>query len=246
MSQFSLNEKSYQKILSFMDDIKVEDNNFRKEVLLAFEKLFGFHKMNFWLCDEQNNLFDPVTINIDKDITKDYLDNYLEADPVLPHKLKHIIPKRRVIGLLDLPKIEYEKNDYFNSFMKKYGIYNNTAIFLVKDSQVVGLVDISSRNKKKINENKVMCLEIISRYLAQRFHEHLLLKKTGNFFFENSLTPREREVLRYVQKGFSNKQIADMLFISVNTVKKHVQSLYDKFEVNNRTSLCFKVHNFEN
>lgn len=243
MSQLALNEKSYQKILSFMDDINVEDNNFRKEVLLAFEELFGIHKINFWLCDEQNNLVDPVTININKDITKDYLDNYLKEDPVLPNKLGHILPKRRVIELLDLPKMEYEKSEYFNIFLKKHGIYNNTAMFLVKDSRVVGLVDFSSRNEKRIHKNEKMCLEIISRYLAQRFHEHLLLKNTEDSLFKNSLTPREREVLRYVQKGFSNKQIADMLFISVNTIKKHVQSLYDKFEVNNRTSLSFKVNN---
>ncbi|WP_077247244.1 response regulator transcription factor [Bacillus wudalianchiensis] len=90
-----------------------------------------------------------------------------------------------------------------------------------------------------------MCLEIISRYLAQRLHEHWLLKNVKNSFFVNSLTPRESEVLCYVKKGYSNKQIADILFISANTVKKHIQSLYEKFDVNNRTSLCFKVHNVE-
>lgn len=247
MSQLSLNGENHQKILSFMDDIKIENNNFRKEVLLAFEKWFGFHQMNFWLCDQQNNLVDPVTINTDKTITKDYLDNYLEMDQLVPHKLKHIIPKRRVIGLLDLQsKRDYEKSDYFNSFMSKYGFYYNTGIFLVKDNRVVGLVDfVTSKNEKRINKNEVLCLEIISRYLAQRLHEHQSSKSNVNLVLESSLTPREKEVLRYVQMGYSNKQIADILFISVNTVKKHVQSLYEKLEVNNRTSLCFKVHNIE-
>lgn len=51
-------------------------------------------------------------------ITKDYLDNYFEMDQLVPYKLKHIIPKRRVIGLLDLQsKKDYEKSEYFNSFM---------------------------------------------------------------------------------------------------------------------------------
>lgn len=245
MSQLSLNENAYQKIISFMDDIKVRDTNFRKEILLAFEELFDFHETGFWLCDQQNNISSPISNNVDKAITKDYIDNYLKADPVLPHKVKMIIPKRRVIRLLDLPKKDYEKGEYYNSFLKKYGFYDNIAIFLVKDSQVVGLVDFSSRKEIKIHRNEIMCLEIISRYLAQRFHEHLLWKNTERGFLNDSLTPRESEVLRYVQKGFSNKQIATMLFISVNTVKKHVQSLYEKFEVNNRTSLCFKVHNFE-
>ncbi|BAQ11638.1 probable transcriptional regulator [Bacillus sp. OxB-1] len=251
MSQLSLNENNYKKILSFMDDIKGEDHNFRKNVLLAFEKWFGFTHVNFWLCDQQNNLVDPITSTTDKTMIKDYLNNYLEMDPLVPYKLEHTIPKRRVIGLLDLQsKKDYEKSEYFNSFFKKYGFYHNTGIFLVKDNRVVGLVDfVTSKNELEINKNEVMSLEIISRYLAQRLHEHCLLKNTekgGKGGIENSLTPRESEVLRYVKKGYSNKQIAGQLFISVNTVKKHVQSLYDKFEVNNRTSLSFKVHHFEN
>ncbi|MCG7333677.1 response regulator transcription factor [Sporosarcina sp. ACRSM] len=248
MNQLSLNEKNYQKILSFMDDIKGDDNNFRKNVLLAFEKWFGFSHANFWLCDQQNNLVDPVTSTTDKTMIKDYLKNYIEMDPLVPYKLNDMILKRRVIGLLDLQsKRDYEKSEYFNSFFKKYGFYHNTGIFLVKDNRIVGLVDfIAPKNEMEVNNYEVMCLEIISRYLAQKLHEYSLLKSKEQDFIEIFLTPRESEVLRYVQKGYSNKQIAGQLFISVNTVKKHVQSLYDKFEVNNRTSLSFKVHSFEN
>jgi len=54
------------------------------------------------------------------------------------------------------------------------------------------------------------------------------------------LTVKEREVLSLVQKGYGNEKIAARLFISINTVKKHLQSLYRKFGVTNRTSLCYK------
>lgn len=49
------------------------------------------------------------------------------------------------------------------------------------------------------------------------------------------LTEREREVLRLIGKGDSNQDIADNMYISVNTVKKYVASIMQKMEFNNRT-----------
>jgi DNA-binding NarL/FixJ family response regulator len=51
---------------------------------------------------------------------------------------------------------------------------------------------------------------------------------------ENPLTPREKEVLREIARGANNKQIAALLTISVNTVKKHVSSILTKLGVQDR------------
>ena len=49
------------------------------------------------------------------------------------------------------------------------------------------------------------------------------------------LTPRETQVLRHVAMGLSNKEIADSLEISVETVKEHVQNLLRKVSLADRT-----------
>jgi DNA-binding NarL/FixJ family response regulator len=48
------------------------------------------------------------------------------------------------------------------------------------------------------------------------------------------LSTREREVLRHIQLGFTNRQIADRLYVSTNTVNKHVHQVLRKLEVRNR------------
>lgn len=51
-----------------------------------------------------------------------------------------------------------------------------------------------------------------------------------------ALTSREREVLSFIAKGMSNKEIAAQLFISDKTVKNHLSNIFEKLHINDRTS----------
>jgi DNA-binding CsgD family transcriptional regulator len=51
------------------------------------------------------------------------------------------------------------------------------------------------------------------------------------------ITLRKKEILQLIEKGLTNAQISEKLFISVPTVSTHRQSLLNKFEVNNTASL---------
>ncbi|MBO5385386.1 response regulator transcription factor [bacterium] len=56
------------------------------------------------------------------------------------------------------------------------------------------------------------------------------------------LTPREKEVLELVCKGYSNSQIANELIISTHTAKAHVTSIIRKLGLENRTLVaCYAV-----
>jgi DNA-binding CsgD family transcriptional regulator len=55
------------------------------------------------------------------------------------------------------------------------------------------------------------------------------------------LTDRENEMLVCIIKGYSNKEIADKLFVSENTVKKHLNNIYSKLGVSRRTQAISKA-----
>jgi DNA-binding NarL/FixJ family response regulator len=57
---------------------------------------------------------------------------------------------------------------------------------------------------------------------------------------QESLTPREEEILDYVIRGFSNKEIADALSISVETIRVHLKNIYEKLHVRSRTKAALK------
>lgn len=52
---------------------------------------------------------------------------------------------------------------------------------------------------------------------------------------KDNMSPREDEVLQLVAQGATNKEIADSLFISENTVKTHLRNIMDKLHLANRS-----------
>ena len=58
----------------------------------------------------------------------------------------------------------------------------------------------------------------------------------------NVLSKREKEILEYLSRGLMYKEIAAQLFLSQETVRKHVYHIYEKLHVTNRVSAVNKFY----
>ena len=70
------------------------------------------------------------------------------------------------------------------------------------------------------------------------------LEKRKNFKKTNSeaiISARELDTLKLIAQGFSNQEIADKLFISLNTVKTHLKNIFLKLDVDNRSGAVAKA-----
>lgn len=72
--------------------------------------------------------------------------------------------------------------------------------------------------------------KVIEGYLEGR----KTLKSSSSW---DTLTPREREILKLIGEGYKNKEIADYLCISVKTVEKHRANLMKKLDLHNASAL---------
>lgn len=68
-----------------------------------------------------------------------------------------------------------------------------------------------------------------------------LIKQKRTFDDAKDLTEREREILKLIVEGMSNKEIGDKLFISVRTVDTHRRNIMDKIEAKNTAELVRKA-----
>jgi len=68
------------------------------------------------------------------------------------------------------------------------------------------------------------------------------LSKKQNHAKSQTLTNKETEIFELIKQGKTNKEIALELFISVSTVKTHINNIFKKMNISNRNELIAKNH----
>jgi LuxR family maltose regulon positive regulatory protein len=96
---------------------------------------------------------------------------------------------------------------------------------------------------KKIKAQDGDLKEYIHKLLAAFGEKENYTSSTSPPLIE-PLSERELEVLQLISEGLTNREIADRLYLSVNTVKVHTRNIYGKLGVNNRTQAAAKARDF--
>ncbi len=97
--------------------------------------------------------------------------------------------------------------------------------YLLKDTPSDELAD---HIRKVIAGKQVISSEMLS---------HVLLTE------ENPLTKKEKTILQCVEKGYTSKQIAEVLYLSNGTVRNYLSEILQKLDAQNRTEAAFIARN---
>lgn len=108
-------------------------------------------------------------------------------------------------------------------------------LFAIRKNSAVRMENLRAEIRLRLNETMRLKEELESKNEGQ----HPALKDV-NLVLEDKLSEREHEILDALVLGLSNKEIGEKLFLSVNTIKTHILSLYTKLDVNNRTQAAIK------
>lgn len=80
----------------------------------------------------------------------------------------------------------------------------------------------------------------IARKVVAAFRSQSTVTASGEQL--DMLSSREKEILEFLSKGLMYKEIASQLFLSPETVRKHVYHIYEKLHVNNRVAAVNKYY----
>jgi DNA-binding NarL/FixJ family response regulator len=81
----------------------------------------------------------------------------------------------------------------------------------------------------------------MSMQIARRVVE-VFRQPTPGEAAQASLSPREREIIAFLGKGYLYKEIAGQLGLSVETIRTHIHNIYEKLHVRTRTEAVMKVY----
>lgn len=85
-----------------------------------------------------------------------------------------------------------------------------------------------------VNQGNVFLYPTLAKLLVKDFLDRA---ESGSTPVAEELTPREREVLTYIAEGYTNREIAQDLVISVKTVDRHRENIMQKLNLHNRVEL---------
>lgn len=361
MMEMNLSKQDYFKLLKFIDRAQhAKPEEFRQSVLTYLADIFSFDLTTFWLADSNGDMFDPVTLSVDRRIIDMFQNQYYKYDPFYPKNLPSHLSNKDLITIQDITTFkEYQNNIYYKEVLEPYKLpyktmyvyrnhngkilgastflrsensngfnlkdysliktslkyvsnllankllldnldfqknmfeslsnYSNTGLFIINGNYKVIYSNLASvdycRNllsstsignpvdnfvKEFLynnnmwrygltttlysNENKAFSVKIVPQMEQQRKHHYFVIiqpinteepEETRAQDLFGILTMREREILIQVLKGCTNKEIANELFISLATVKAHIQSIFNKCNVSNRTALCYLFKNIQ-
>lgn len=116
-------------------------------------------------------------------------------------------------------------------------LINGAVGYILKDLSSEKLVEAI---RDAYNGNSIMQPEVASKviaHIAGRTKESVQSNTSNEISTKLDLTDREKEILKLVGKGMSNKEISKTLYISEGTVKNYISNLYSKLEVDDRSKL---------
>jgi DNA-binding NarL/FixJ family response regulator len=96
--------------------------------------------------------------------------------------------------------------------------------------------ELMKRALTRLRRNEMWINREILASVFEEFSKHV---RKSNYKSDllNALTEREREIVKSIAEGKSNKAIAENLFISESTVKNHLYNIYRKIGVNSRAEV---------
>lgn len=120
----------------------------------------------------------------------------------------------------------HESNQYISQFLR-----SGASGYVLKDTAAQELVGAI----RAVNQGDAFLYPSIARMLLEEYLQKVQNgEESGSY---DGLTDREREVLRMVAEGKTNKEIADDLSLSVRTVQAHRANLMGKLHMHDRTEL---------
>ncbi|MEG1491273.1 MAG: LuxR C-terminal-related transcriptional regulator [Oscillospiraceae bacterium] len=196
--------------------------------------------------------FDPLSLNMTDEELSAYYEHYQASDYVA-----WLLPGEGPVIYRDSQIITHEarkKTTIYQRWMKPMGVYYSMGSTLYDNGILYGSITLFRDETQDFSDEDVYVLQILNEHISANLsclypngiRKSLAYKSDSAITEKYHVTVRENEIIALIFKGLSNREIGEKLFITENTVKKHVNTIFHKLNVSTRTQLIQMLYSSRN
>lgn len=220
-------------------------NEMRSQLLEQLKMVFDFDSADFFLADKagDHKLVDPVMYNCNDNQSSIY-DEMDYSRGIMYSSGKSLVYRETDI-ISDDKRMETE---YYKKVYKPNSWHFSLQMILARNKEFLGVITFyRTIGKDNFKYNDIFLIDLLKDHIAYKLdqdrHEQAGNKgkiTTTEAAERYDLTKREHTILKMLMDGKDNNEVSEELFISINTLKKHILNIYHKLNIKNRVQM-FKM-----
>lgn len=170
-----LKKEDFDKILHFISRIQVDCLDFRFSILSLLRDVFGHQHLTFFLSDEQGLFYNPIVINMDDTLMRDYEKYYFKTDIFHPVNSPERLINSDILSIKDIMSYaEFKNTEYYNDLLKKYNLYYELALPLKANTRLLGGIGVlRPKEDKEFTPKEKYILGTLNKHIASSLNIHL-------------------------------------------------------------------------
>lgn len=229
-------------------------NEMRREVMNLLGHAIPFNNANFFLIgrreDGEEVLTDLINLNSLPNPASEIdsiLERYMEEYSLLD-ALHWLYNAKRPMAYRTsdyLSEDEFENTVYYKEFYEPFNVHHGAQMVFASGGNCLGLLTLfRAKDQPNFTDTEIFFLDNIKDHMSARLRleNQKALASNGNctdFMKKYELTRRECEILQLLFEGKENEEIAEELFISENTLRRHIYNMYTKIGIQHRWQLHY-------
>ncbi|WP_309230726.1 helix-turn-helix transcriptional regulator [Nocardia sp. SYP-A9097] len=238
----TLSAEDHRRLIGVLESVDraADLPEFRERLVRALQSWFGFTGVAVLHGD---TLADAIRegCGVQGGYTPEFLAEYAArwagADPLRETWAAELISGRGVVGLAEIAP----DAPFLSEFLRPNGINDKAAMVVDGGPAGVLFIGMAVVDAPRVPDRDLAVLHALRRHLAPLVVDQLDRDRDRRAALSNwQLTPREWEVADLAAQGLTNRQIAERLFIGVDTVKKHLTRALAATSCASRTQLALR------
>ncbi|GAB2508600.1 helix-turn-helix transcriptional regulator [Nocardia heshunensis] len=237
-----LSVEDHRRVIGVLESVDraADLTEFRERLLLALRSWFGFTGVAVLHGDTLAAAVQDgcgIQGGYTPEFLADYSAHWIDVDPLRGEPAGELMRSRGVIRLSEVPG----GTRFLTDFLRPNGINDKAAMLVDGGPTGVLYVGMAVADALRVPERDLAVLHALRRHLAPLVTDQLARDRERRAATADwHLTPREWEVADLAARGLTNRQIAERLFIGVDTVKKHLSRVLAETSCTSRTQLAVR------